>query len=130
MPNAERTDQQTNNSDDDGYRERCAVGHVSLGYDTWRREHFFPSHNLNARPAALIDFPTVEIRIAKRGEECFEERVYAHIPTYEIRKNPEEKCELIHRAKLPDVRASSQVLSKSRLTLKPDKWSTGTGPVL
>jgi hypothetical protein len=82
------------------------VGHVSLGYDTWRLEHFFPFYNLDVRPAILIDLPAVEIRIAKRGEECFEDRVHSHIQKYEIRKKPEEKCELIHCAKLPDLGAS------------------------
>jgi hypothetical protein len=113
MPNAERPDQYTNNSRDDGYRARRAVGHVSLGYDTWRREHFFPSHNLDVRPPTLIHLPAVEIRIAKRREECFEDRVYSHIQTYEIRKQFDEKSELIHRAKLPDSDASNQVLFKS-----------------
>jgi hypothetical protein len=113
MPNAERTDQQTNKSHDDGYCQRCAVGHVSPGYDTGRRQHFFPSHNLDARAATIIDLPAVEIGIAERGEECFEERMYARIQKYEIRKDLEEKCEFIHRANLPDLAASGEVLSKS-----------------
>ncbi len=112
MPNAERPYQYANNSHDDGCRARRPVGHVSLDYDTWRREHFFPSHNLDGRPATLIDLPAVEIRIAKRGKECFKERVYAHIQTYEIRKNSEEKCELIHRTKLPGLVVSNQFLLK------------------
>jgi hypothetical protein len=110
MPDAERPDQYKNNSHEDGYRARCAVGHVSLGYNTWRREHFFPSRNLDVRPATLIDLPTVEIRIAKRGEQCFDDRVYSGVQKYQKRKQPDEKSELIHRAKLADLGASNQVL--------------------